>query len=204
MRTTSAVIVALLLVSPAQAGTPDASVPPAPPAPACLSAAQVEERARDVLREPGLLSAAHPYLGPLSPPLPTAWPPSGEPVVRLYAFRSEPLPTGIIAYRDWSPHAAAQIALRGDAPPKLQPLKPRRLGRREDSVEKQAPASIEQATTVLLQSLCRSSLPTGAEAETLRSGYRAWLDAQPLIARELRTHAPSFFTWLESKASGGR
>lgn len=196
-------MVVLLLALLAHAGTPDASVPAAPPAPACLSAAQVEERAREVLREPGPLFT-QPYLGPLSPPLPVSWPPSGEPAVRLYAFRSEPLPTGIIAYREWSPHAAAQVALRGDAPPKRQKLKSRQLGRRENPLEKQTHASMEQATTVLLQSLCRATVPTGAEAETLRAGYRAWLDAQPLIARELRTHTPTFFQWLDAKAPEGR
>jgi hypothetical protein len=195
-------LIALLLFV-AQTDTPDASVPAGPPTPACLSAAQVEERARDVLREPGPLSA-NPYLGPLSPPLPVTWPPSGEPAVRLYAFRSMPLPTGVVAHRFWSPHAAAQVPLRGEAPPKLQRLKPRVLGRGDERVEREARASVDQATTVLLQALCRASLPMGAEAETLRASYRAWADAQPLVARELRTHAPTFFTWLDAKAADGR
>src|SRR5689334_9528080 len=105
---------ALLLLT-SQAGSPDASVPANPPRPACLSATQVEDRARETLREPGPLSA-NPYLDPLSPPLPAAWPPTQEPSVRLYAFRSEPLPTGVIAYRSWSPQAVVTVPLRGGTP----------------------------------------------------------------------------------------
>jgi hypothetical protein len=196
-------IVASLLTLLAQADTPDASVPAKPPAPACLSAARVEELARDVLREPGPLSH-NPYMGPLSPPLPAAWPPSGEPAVRLYAFRSEPLPTGVVAWRYWSPHAAAQVTLRGEGSAKVQRLKSKGLGRSDERVQQDSSASVEQATAALLQALCRGTLPTDTEAETLRAGYRAWADSQPLIARELRTRAPAFFTWLETQAAEGR
>lgn len=194
---------ALLLTVLAHVGTAEASAPAASPATSCRSAAQVEELAREVLREPGALSH-NPYMGPLSLPLPASWPPSGEPVVRLYAFRSMPLPTGVVAYRSWSPHAVAQVPLRGESSAELQRLKSRALGRSEERGEKDSSASWRQATTALLQALCRGSAPTGAEAEALRAGYRAWADSQPLIARELRTHAPTFFRWLDEKTEDER
>jgi hypothetical protein len=192
---------ALLLLT-SQASSPDASVPAAPPSASCLSEPQVEERAREALREPGPLSA-NPYTGPLSLPLPVAWPPTQEPAVRLYAFRSEPLPTGVIAYRSWSPHAVVTVPLRGGTP-KHQQLKPRVLGREDDRPASEPGASVERATEVLLQALCRAEVPLGPEAETLRAGYRAWADSRPLAARELRTHAPAFFTWLDAKEPGAR
>ena len=186
---------ALLLLT-SQAGSPDASVPAAPPGAACLSAAQLEERAREALREPGPLSA-NPYMGPLSLPLPAAWPPTQEPAVRLYAFRSEALPTGVIAYRSWSPHAVVTVPLRGGTP-KHQQLKPRALGREDDRPATESGASMERATEALLQALCRAQVPSGSEAKAIRAGYRAWADSQPLAARELRTHAPAFFKWLDT------
>ena len=192
---------ALLLLS-AQAGSPDASVPATPPKPACLSATQVEERAREALREPGLLSA-NPYMGPLSPPLPVAWPPTQESAVRLYAFRSEALPAGVIAYRSWSPHAVVAVPLRGGAPSQ-QRLKARGLGREEDHPAKESGVTVERAADALLQALCRTEVPSGPEADAIRDGYRAWADSRPLVARELRTHAPAFFTWLDEKAPGPR
>ncbi|HVG59238.1 MAG TPA: hypothetical protein VNA24_11830 [Hyalangium sp.] len=192
---------ALLLLT-SQAGSPDASVPATPPRPACLSAAQIEDRARETLREPGPLSA-NPYMGPLSPPLPVAWPPTQESAVRLYAFRSEALPTGVIAYRSWSPHAVATVPLRGGAPTQQQ-LKARVLGREDDRPAIESGVSVDRAADALLQALCRAELPSGPEAEAIRAGYRAWADSRPLVARELRTHAPAFFTWLDEKAPGSR
>lgn len=194
-------LLALLLLS-SQAGSPDASVPASPPRPACLSATQAEERARETLREPGPLSA-NPYMGPLSPPLPVAWPPTQEPAVRLYAFRSEALPTGVIAYRSWSPHAVVTVPLRGGTPTQQQ-LKARVLGREDDRPARESNVSVEQAADALLQALCRAELPSSPEVEAIRAGYRAWADSRPLVARELRTHAPAFFTWLDEKAPGPR
>lgn len=191
---------ALLLLS--QAGAPDASVPAAPPRPACLSATQIEERAREALREPGP-SSANPYTGPLSPPLPVAWPPAQEPTVRLYAFRTVPLPTGVVAYRSWSPHAVVAVPLRG-GDSKQQRLKPRVLGREDDRPVNESGASVERATEALLQALCRAELPSGPEAETIRAGYRTWAASRPLVTRELRTQAPAFFTWLEANEPGAR
>lgn len=188
-------LLALLLLT-SQAGAPDASVPATPPKPACLSATQVEERARETLREPGPL-AANPYTGPLSPPLPAAWPPTQEPAVRLYAFRSEALPSGVIAYRSWSPHAVVAVPLLGgDA--KQQRLKSRVLGREDDRPANASGASVQRATEALLQALCRAELPSGPEAEAIRAGYRAWAGSRPLLTRELRTRAPAFFTWLDA------
>jgi hypothetical protein len=138
-------------------------------------------------------------MGPLSPPLPIAWPPTQESAVRLYAFRSEALPTGVIAYRSWSPHAVVAVPLRGGAPTQQQ-LKARVLGREDDRPAKESGISVEQAADALLQALCRAEVPSGPEAESIRAGYRAWADSRPLVARELRTHAPAFFTWLDAKA----
>jgi hypothetical protein len=194
-------LLALLLLS-SQAGSPDASVPAAPPRPACLSATQIEERARETLREPGPLSA-NPYMGPLSPPLPVAWPPTQEPAARLYAFRSEALPTGVIAYRSWSPHAVVTVPLRGGAPTQQQ-LKTRVLGREDDHPATESGVSVERAADALLQALCRAEVPSGPEAEAIRAGYRAWAGSRPLVARELRAHAPAFFTWLDAKEPGTR
>lgn len=192
-------LLALLLLT-SQAGSPEAPAPATPPGAACLSARQLEARARESLREPGPLSA-NPYTGPLSPPLPLAWPPTREPEVRLYAFRSVALPTGVVAFRSWSPHAVVTVPLRGGAP-RPQRLKSRVLGREEERLERESGASMERATEALLQALCRAELPSGPEAEALRAGYRAWADSRPLLARELRTHAPSFFAWLDAKAPG--
>ncbi|HYH98225.1 hypothetical protein [Hyalangium sp.] len=191
-----------LLWLAAQAGTPDAGVPTPQPRPPCLSATQLEARARETLREPGPLSAS-PYTGPLSPPLPVAWPPAGEPAVRLYAFHSMALPTGVVAFRYSSPHAVAEVPLRGEAP-KLKRLKSRVLGREDDRPVKASSVSQERATEALLQALCRTELPSGPDAEALRAGYLAWADSQPLMAKELRTHAPAFFTWLGSNKPGER
>lgn len=192
---------ALLLLT-SQAGAPDASVPATPPGAACLSATQAEERAREALREAGPL-AANPYTGSLSPPLPVAWPPSQEPAVRFYAFRTEALPTGVIAYRSWSPHAVVTVPLRGGTPKQHQ-LKPRVLGREEDRPANEPGTSVKQATQALLQVLCRAEVPSDPEAEIIRSGYRAWADSRPLVSREFRTHAPAFFTWLDAKEPSAR
>jgi hypothetical protein len=105
----------------------------------------------------------------------------------------------VIAYRSWSPHAVVVVPLRGGAPTQQQ-LKARVLGREDDRPTKESGVSVERATDALLQALCRAEVPSGPEAESIRAGYRAWADSRPLVARELRTHAPAFFTWLDAKA----
>jgi hypothetical protein len=116
--------------------------------------------------------------------------------VRLYAFRSEALPTGVIAYRSWSPHAVVTVPLRSGAPTQ-QRLKSRVLGREDDRPANESGASVERATEALLQALCKAEVPSGPEAEVIRAGYRAWAHSRPLVTQELRTHAPAFFKWLE-------
>lgn len=123
--------------------------------------------------------------------------------MRLYAFRSEALPTGVIACRSWSPHAVVAVPLRGGAPTQ-QRLKARLLGREEDRPAKDSGVSVERAADALVQALCRAELPSGPEAEAIRAGYRAWADSRPLVVRELRTQAPAFFTWLDAKEPSTR
>lgn len=155
--------------------------------PPCLTLAQAQEAAG----APKELSAK------LTPPLPVSWPPSGEPAVRFYDFRSEPLPTGVVAYGVDSPSAELTVPLDGTKVKRRALGKRKRLGTFTPPID--PPARGEPAGQLLMQLVCEGRGPTPPEAAQLRASYGAWLRAEPLVRGWLALQSGPFVAWLSAR-----
>jgi hypothetical protein len=112
-------------------------------APKCPSVAE----AAALAGEPSDLSAK------LTPPLPVSWPPSGSPAVRYFDFRSEALPTGVVAYSLESPSVEITIPLDGT------PVKRRTLGKRTRLGRSEGVSNVQPDAALLLMIICENRMP---------------------------------------------
>lgn len=134
----------------------------------------------------------------VAPPLPVSWPPSGAAAVRYFDFGVAPLPTGIIAYSVDSPASEFTVPLDGSPVKKRALGKRTRLGRWTPSP---SPPSMDVAKQVLLRVVCEGRAPTDAEAVSLREGYLAFLNHEPLVRDWLAKEAGPFFAWLGARTA---
>jgi hypothetical protein len=158
----------------------------AQPAP---SAAELSSRARDALSRDG-------FSAQLSPMFPAVWPPAGDSaVLEWFAYESQPLPSGVIAYQVKGPVSKVSVRLGGtgfrvepiDRPTAADSYSPRPGADRPDMT------AAEQALIEVLQG---HRTPESARASL--SAYSKWADATPVIGADMRQRKAAFFRWLES------
>jgi len=193
----SAVVLAAILAGCGNRGkksAPDAQrhTPPnqevsvaAQPAP---SAAELSSQAREAFSRDA-------FAAQLSPMFPAVWPPAGDSaVLEWFAYESQPLPSGIIAYQVKGPVSKVSVSLGGtgfrvepiDRPTATDSYSPRPGAGRPDM------AAAEQALIEVLQG---HRTPESARASL--SAYSKWADATPVIGADMRKRKAAFFRWLE-------
>ncbi len=157
-----------------------------------LTADELEERARAALTDANALTRAR-----LTPPLPAGWPDAGGRVVFL-AYAREALPTALVRYEVRSPRHAVEVEVTAGAARVLElegggaPLGETGRARPVEGTPEEF-AAARQAVVDLV-----AGRRTAAEARAVLAPYRRWLEAEPLIAADLRgrpTQA-AFLEWL--------
>ena len=159
----------------------------AQPAP---SAAELSSKARDALSRDG-------FAAQLSPMFPADWPPSKDSAaLEWFAYESQPLPTGVVAYQVKGPVSKVSLSLGGTGCPHVEQIavatatgsySPRPGAGKPDL------AAAEQA---LIEALQGHRTPESARASL--SAYSKWADATPVIGADMRKRKAAFFRWLES------
>ena len=150
------------------------------------SAAELGERAQTALprNEIGLR---------LSPLLPAAWPPASA-AVEWLAYRSEPLPTGVIAYKWSGPVSKVTLALSGGEPHAETISDGAALGR--EGEESASMPDLGPAQQALLDVVLGRRAPDSARAEL--AAYARWAATHPAMGADLRRRKPEFFRWLDA------
>jgi hypothetical protein len=153
------------------------------------SAAELASKARDALSRDG-------FAAQLSPMFPAAWPPSGDSArLEWFAYESQPLPTGVVAYQVKGPVSKVSLALGGSGP-RVEPIsEATATGSYTPKVGAGRPdmAAAEQA---LIEVLLGHRSPESARASL--SAFSKWADATPVIGVDMRKRKAAFFRWLES------
>lgn len=122
--------------------------------------------------------------------LPSAWPPvDGQ--IGWYAYKSEALPTGAIAYRIHGPTSRISMRLP-DGPAHVQPISDDQVQGRDRSSQKRP--EMGPAEQVLLDVVMGRRSPDSARADL--APYLAWAAAAPVIGPDVRKRCPEFFAWL--------
>lgn len=128
----------------------------------------------------------------LSPALPSSWPPPSA-SLEWFAYRNEPLATGVIAYAVSGPVSKVTLGLPAGQP-RVEQIRDATV--KSDQAQAVLPipnfATGEQA---LLDVLTGLRTPEAARAEL--SVYAEWVDAYPVVGDDLRRRKPEFFRWLE-------
>jgi predicted small lipoprotein YifL len=136
------------------------------------------------------------FAAQLSPMFPAVWPPAGDSaVLEWFAYESQPLPSGIIAYQVKGPVSKVSFILGGTGF-RVEPIdKPTATGSDSPGPGSGRPdmASAEQA---LVEVLLGHRAPESARASL--SAYSKWADATPVIGADMRKRKAAFFRWLES------
>ena len=160
---------------------------------ACMDPPAVIGQAQQALAEQ---SSGMP--GILSPILPGAWPPAGEPVAVLYAYVRNSLPTGTERWQVMSPFMRLEIPIADThAKVRVGRLEARPLGVEGKPITQATPDVIGQAAAPLLWALCARAIPATEEAKKIRAAYRAWIVDHASLADELRRTDSAFLKWIE-------
>ena len=133
-----------------------------------------------------------------TPPLPETWPPSDSAVILVYAYASQPAPTGMVRYIVTSPSAAALIKINADATRvcNVRPMTPQRLTQLQTRVRSDLSASSKIAGIDALLGAMQTKKLNTEIIQTIRVSYRAWQREQSVIAENLISKHPEFFAWL--------
>jgi hypothetical protein len=135
----------------------------------------------------------------LTPPLPAQWPPSPQPTVVYFVYRTASLPTGMNLSEVYSPSARVELSLApgGEPSPEIKRLEFHKLKGAEDgTVHSSTHEEMEQAEVELFR---LRGLPSGEASEIIQRAYRAWIQDHPVISKAIRPSFPEFFKWLEEK-----
>lgn len=151
-----------------------------------LTAAELQARAVEALG----VDAARTRL---TPPLPATWPDAAGRVVFL-AYRREALPSGRVRFLVRPPRHAVEVDVRTGEPRVVELPDGPALG--------EAPGG--PATTGELDAAAQALVDVVAgrrpatEARPALAAYRRWLEAEPLVADDLRTRPgqSAFLEWL--------
>jgi hypothetical protein len=131
----------------------------------------------------------------LTPLFPDHWPERGSPVI--FAYQSEPLPTGRVATRIHSP--SQRVVFSADGVPTLESIpNPTVLGEQVEggSYPSDFSARLEAAQDALLQVIAGCQ-----PAESVRDAFRpyqTWLSHNSLVASDLQGRVGPFLDWLRS------
>ena len=127
--------------------------------------------------------------------LPTAWPPKDS-AVEFLAYQSDPLPTGISAYRIRGPIRRITLALP-DGPDRVEVLAGETvLGTERNRAEAPHPSDLDKSEQALLDILAGVR---GAEAGAKEMGaYLDWLRFHPIIGNDVRGRHREFFAWMDA------
>ena len=161
----------------------------------CATAAAVDAAARRAA------AAAAPEMpATFSPILPIDWPPQGQPTAVIFGYVRTVLPTSTARWEVHAPFVRIDVALTGDsAVPRATRLEARTLGSERGGASTVSADAMEQAAEALLVAICQRRVPAAADAVRVRAAYRQWIVEHTVIADELRTTVPAFFSWLEQE-----
>jgi hypothetical protein len=156
-----------------------------------LTADELEERARAALDPAALMRAR------LTLPLPAGWPDAGGHVVFL-VYGREALPSALVRYEVRAPRHAVEVDVASGAARVLElegggaPLGEAGRARPVEGTPEEF-AAARQAVVDLV-----AGRRTAAEARAVLAPYRRWLEAEPLIADDLRARPAqaAFLSWL--------
>ena len=140
------------------------------------------------------LSEEHLFAHPI---LPDDWPPNNR--VRVYMFRMDILPTGMVKYRIWTADRHVSMDLETRKTEVHTFRSPEIAADSAFELSDEVKAALRDAEEALLAACA------GHDPESLRGklgGYRRWLDAAPYLKKEITAYAPGFFAWLESGSQG--
>lgn len=130
----------------------------------------------------------------MTPPFPVAWPPSGAVVVYLYATHFAPQLND--AMMTSLPFARVRLALDGEV---VLEHHDTTIGATSPQgffpITREHPLVALSQTAVAAIRAARDE-PTGADADAIRTFYRAWLDANGVVARQIRPRHEAFCAWL--------
>jgi hypothetical protein len=198
MRTTSATRIALIQLVVLVACNDGSSSAP-PPENGARDESEVSMDSRPKLSARDLSSRARLALQPeggsilmLSPALPTSWPTTSA-VLEWFAYKSQPLPTGVIASAVSGPVWKVTLTLP-DGEPRVE--RPRDATvenvRAEAALSVPDLAAAEQALVDVV-----SGVRTAEDARADLSVYGDWADAFPVMGDDLRRRKPELFQWIE-------
>jgi hypothetical protein len=165
----------------APANSNDAPVPDS----SAVSVVELEKRAR------AALPSYDRFFAVLSPALPASWPPS-DARIEWFAYRHEPLPTGMIAYRTIGPLYRVSIALP-EGQPKVETVAHGvDLGRDDNARDRSA--ELAPAEGVLVEVLMKRRTPESARAAL--DPYLVWASGSSALANDVRRRKAGFFRRL--------
>ena len=135
-----------------------------------------------------------------TPAFPADWPQKGgTPRLKLFFYRNEPSPGGMVGFDVWPPSLAVMVSVDGDTVlvDGIEALRPPGEAERQyEAADPVSEADLANATQALV-SMLASGDPASEHAATVRPVYAAWLAQNPVIASAIRPGQEAFLDWLE-------
>lgn len=133
----------------------------------------------------------------LTPPLPAAWPDAGGRVVFL-AYRREALPSGRVRFLVRPPRHAVEVDVGSGEARLIELSDGAALG--EAPGGRADVGDLEAAAQALVDVVAGRRPAAGARPDL--AAYRRWLEAEPLVADDLRTRPAqrAFLEWLAGRS----
>lgn len=128
----------------------------------------------------------------LTPALPAAWPPAGPDLV-YFAYASEPLPSGVVAFKLTGPKAKVSFKLP-DGVPIVEAMA---IGETSGREAGSGIPDMRNAEQALLEVIAGNREPEQAKPDL--SPYVKWSLRSAVMGADARKRHAEFFAWLDAK-----
>lgn len=141
----------------------------------------------------------NPAKAPVTPALPSRWPPVAGVGVSYFVYATRGLSTSTVQNEIFAPHLRVDFDLTGKMGPVVSTLKSRLLATESEQAGSLKKSELAAAEQLLFDALAKGETPAGEAATRIRSEYRAWMAERPAFTDELRRLMPDFFRWVEER-----